>query len=234
MPDDWKDPEFTRKWDRENLRGNPTRPEQLDVLMTLLEDEYREGQTVLGVGIGSGRVAEMILRRIPGARVVGVDGSPAMLAMARERLAEFGGRVEFVEHDLTEIDTLTLPARDYRFAVSVQTLHNIPPEANRRVLRYLSHRLPDGGLFLTLERIAIDTPRLYGLYRSLWRRLEREHGAAIPRGETLEAERDRLAAAGDRPLTLDQHLLWLRELGFEAACLHLHGNRALFAARRVL
>ena len=235
MPDDWKDPDFARQWDAEaNTRANPTRPEQLDVLLTLLEGEFRDGQTVLDVGIGSGRVAELILRRLPSAYVVGVDSSPAMLALARERLKPYEGRYEIVEHDLTQIDTLTLPRRDYPLAVSVQTLHNLPPEANRQVLRHLSHQLPDRGLFLTLERIAIGPPRLFSLYQSLWHRLERLHDAHIPGGESYEAHLDRLARQGDQPLTLEQHLLFLREFGFEAACLHLHGNRALFAARRVL
>jgi hypothetical protein len=38
---------------------------------------------------------------------------------------------------------------------------------------------------------------------------------------------------GDRPATLEEQLRWLREAGFaEVACLHLHTNRALFAARK--
>ena len=234
LPDDWNDPEFARAWDAEHTRGNPARPEQLDLLLALLESEHRQGQAVLDLGTGSGRVAERILERLPSARVVGVDASPAMLDLARERLVPYGDRVELVQHDLNDTAALLLPDRDYAFALNVQALHHLSPEANRDVLRFLSHRLPNGGLFLALERIAVGTPHLFPLYRSLWEWQERTHDARIPGKESYEDHQERMNRSGDRPLTLEQHMLWLREFGFEAACLHLVGIRALIAARRVL
>ena len=58
-------------------------------------------ETVLDAGCGTGRVTELLLRRLPHGRIVALDGSPAMLDQARERL---GGdeRVRFVLADLTE------------------------------------------------------------------------------------------------------------------------------------
>ena len=57
---------------------------------------------VLDAGCGSGRVTERIAERLPTAEVVGLDSSPSMLAVARERLARFGARVTFVEADLSD------------------------------------------------------------------------------------------------------------------------------------
>jgi trans-aconitate 2-methyltransferase len=57
-------------------------------------------QRVLDAGCGSGRVTEQVLRRHPGVRVVALDNSQAMLDQARERLAPWAGRVEFVRADL--------------------------------------------------------------------------------------------------------------------------------------
>ena len=34
----------------------------------------------------------------------------------------------------------------------------------------------------------------------------------------------------DYPASLEEHLIWLRQAGFEATCLHLHLNRALIVA----
>jgi hypothetical protein len=52
-------------------------------------------------------------------------------------------------------------------------------------------------------------------------------------GATFEAHEQSVRTRGDQPATLEEHLQWLREAGFaEVACLHLHGNRALFAARK--
>ena len=44
-------------------------------------------ETVLDAGCGSGRVTELLVRRLPRGCVVALDASPAMLARARERLA---------------------------------------------------------------------------------------------------------------------------------------------------
>ena len=33
----------------------------------------------------------------------------------------------------------------------------------------------------------------------------------------------------DCPASLEEHLSWLRQVGFEATCLHLHLNRAVIA-----
>jgi trans-aconitate 2-methyltransferase len=70
----------------------------VDRLVGLLAGDER----VLDAGCGSGRVTELLLDRLPRGRVVALDGSPAMVDQARERLAPFGDRVEFVHADLRE------------------------------------------------------------------------------------------------------------------------------------
>lgn len=59
---------------------------------------------VLEIGAGSGRVTEALARA--GHEVVGLDASAAMLARARERLAEAGvaQRTELVEADMRDFD----------------------------------------------------------------------------------------------------------------------------------
>jgi hypothetical protein len=73
---------------------------------------------------------------------------------------------------------------------------------------------------------------LFSAYRSAWDRLNRLHGASIREGDTFQEHARKVATRGDLPASLEQHLKWLREAGFEAACLHLHANRALFCARK--
>ena len=64
--------------------------------------EPRAGETILDAGCGSGRVTEALLEREPGCDVIAFDGSPSMIAQARERLERFGDRVRFVVGDLIE------------------------------------------------------------------------------------------------------------------------------------
>jgi SAM-dependent methyltransferase len=85
-----------------------------------------EGDRVLDVGCGSGVVTREIARRVgPTGCAVGVDPSPALLAIARD-LAEvegLGGRVE-----LQEGSALALPFADGAFdvAIAVTVLSHMP------------------------------------------------------------------------------------------------------------
>jgi trans-aconitate 2-methyltransferase len=80
-------------------------------------------ERVLDAGCGSGRVTEMLAERLPDGRVVALDGSTAMIAEARRRLARFGERVEFVVADLG----LPLPIdRPVDAILSTATFHWVP------------------------------------------------------------------------------------------------------------
>jgi trans-aconitate 2-methyltransferase len=57
-------------------------------------------ERVLDAGCGSGRVTELLADRLPDGRVVALDGSASMVDAARERLARFGDRIEYVVADL--------------------------------------------------------------------------------------------------------------------------------------
>jgi trans-aconitate 2-methyltransferase len=57
-------------------------------------------ETVLDAGCGSGRVTELLLKRLPRGRVIALDASPSMARAARERL---GDRVDVRVMDLLDL-----------------------------------------------------------------------------------------------------------------------------------
>ncbi|HEY8467709.1 MAG TPA: methyltransferase domain-containing protein [Solirubrobacterales bacterium] len=61
-------------------------------------------ETVLDAGCGSGRLTRLLVDRVPRGRVIGVDASESMIALARENLAGYGDRVELRVGDLTELE----------------------------------------------------------------------------------------------------------------------------------
>ena len=80
-------------------------------------------ERVLDAGCGSGRVTELLAARLPRGRVVALDGSPAMIEAARERLTGFGDRIEYVVADLG----LPLPLAEPVDAIlSTATFHWVP------------------------------------------------------------------------------------------------------------
>src|SRR4249920_657993 len=66
-------------------------------------------ERVLDAGCGSGRVTELLAARLPHGTVIALDGSPSMIDAARERLAPFGERIEYVIADLGQPLPLDAP-----------------------------------------------------------------------------------------------------------------------------
>ena len=83
----------------------------------------RGDERVLDAGCGSGRVTEQLAERLPDGYVIALDGSSSMVEAARERLARFGDRIEYVVADLG----VPLPIEGEVDAVlSTATFHWVP------------------------------------------------------------------------------------------------------------
>jgi trans-aconitate 2-methyltransferase len=80
-------------------------------------------ERVLDAGCGSGRVTERLIERLPDGHVVALDGSAAMIAQARLRLARFGDRVDYVVADLGRPLPLAEPVDAI---LSTATFHWVP------------------------------------------------------------------------------------------------------------
>jgi trans-aconitate 2-methyltransferase len=93
-------------------------------------------ETVIDAGCGSGRVTEALAERLPRGRAIGVDGSPSMIAAARERL---GDRADLHVADLLELDL----GVEADAILSTATFHWIA-DHDRLFARLRAH-LRDGG-----------------------------------------------------------------------------------------
>lgn len=90
-----------REWDAQTYDqiSEPQFQWGLEVLERL---NPADSETVIDAGIGSGRVAERMLERLPDGRLVGVDGSAEMIKVAGERFAG-DDRVTLFVSDLLEL-----------------------------------------------------------------------------------------------------------------------------------
>lgn len=124
-----------REWDAETY--DAVSDPQFEWGMGVLERlELRGDELAVDAGCGSGRVTEELIERLPGGRVIAVDGSEAMVAKAKERL---GDRADYLVSDLVELE-LDEPV-DLVF--STATLHWI--HDHDRLFQRLRDALKPGG-----------------------------------------------------------------------------------------
>ena len=115
---------------------------------------------LLDIATGTGDVAVMACRAIPGLRVTGVDFVPEMVALARPKLARagVGGRVRL---SLADASRLPFPRETFDTASIAFGIRNMPRriEIMREIRRVLKH----GGSLIVLEMAPPNNP-LYRWY----------------------------------------------------------------------
>ena len=126
----------------------------------------------LEIGCGQGAVTRLLVERYS-ARVVASDYDPAQVAMAQERLADLGERVEF-----RSVDARAVPFNDAQFdgAVAFQVMHHIPG-GWRQVVAETARVLKPGGWFVFTDLVL--PPRAGRLIRRLLPRLDQLEEAAL-------------------------------------------------------
>jgi trans-aconitate 2-methyltransferase len=102
--------------------------------------ELNGDERILDAGCGTGKVTAFLLERLPRGKVVALDGSKAMIEIARERLGN-DERVQFVVADLERPLRLTAPVDAI---LSTATFHWIPD--HDALFRNLAGVLKPGGL----------------------------------------------------------------------------------------
>jgi tRNA (cmo5U34)-methyltransferase len=229
----WNDATFARRWAEKNVE-NPARKRALDLLIKIIADYLNAvpaPRRILDVGCGHGVIAERILREIPGATLVGLDGSPPMLDMARGRLAPFGERVSLLHADFETMTPDMLAGHRFGVAFASQAIHNCSDEGKRKTLASVRAAMAPGGLFLLSDRIRLAAPALFPVYRSVWDVLGPDSNSQQNEGLTFAEHEASVAERGDKPGSLEQNILWLREAGFsEIAAVQVIGIRAIIAA----
>ena len=232
MRDAWHDKEFARRWDSgDALRTNPDRTFQIDLLVALVAESCTGGARLLDLGVGSGLVEEALFERLPDIQIVGIDHSEAMLEQARAR-HRARTNLRLVTCGFEALDSLDAPETlgpPFEFVVCVQALHEVPHDVKRAMFGFVRRHIAPDGLFLVLDRFHYQPFVLAAEYRCIWNRLN-EHARATPL--SFEAYRDRYEAKTDHVGSVEDYLRWIREAGFDAACVYHLFNRALIAARR--
>ena len=135
----------------------------------IAQAQIAAGQRVLDLGAGTGTLTVMIKQTCPGADVVGLDGDPRVLTVARAKAAAAGVAIRFDQGLAT-----ALPYDDSTFdrILSSLVLHHLTTEEKQRALREAWRVLRPGGELHVLD-FGPPQNALAWLISQVFRRLER-------------------------------------------------------------
>ncbi len=121
-------------------------------LIGLLFADGREDKLIVDLGAGSGILLDMILARFPAAHGCWVDYSNDFGEIARNRLAQYSGRVAFIDSALESSWETQLAERPDAIC-SMSAIHHLETDEKRALYARCFDTLKPGGLFVNLDEM---------------------------------------------------------------------------------
>jgi SAM-dependent methyltransferase len=192
----WQDPETAKQFAETRRRAIPCAADQFGVVLALLKRLDLPVFSVLDAGCGDGILLEFILRNFSVSHAAALDGSPAMLQLARQRLAA-ENRAEttlhFIEADLSSPQwRAQLPVTRFDVIVSGFALHHLEPERQCAVYTELADTLRPGGILINIEHVASLASYGEGLF-------ERDYASHIVRSSGSGSHEEEYQRLRQRP-----------------------------------
>ena len=122
---DWHSPGYVDEWIARDRQRDEERRKRLRDMLSYAPSPANAEIAVLDVGGGYGVVSEEVLRAFPCARVTLQDYSQPMLDRAKERLASYGGQVQYAAGDLREPGWARRVGGPFDLVVSAIAIHNL-------------------------------------------------------------------------------------------------------------
>ncbi|MCH2110954.1 MAG: carboxy-S-adenosyl-L-methionine synthase CmoA [Polyangiaceae bacterium] len=156
-------------------RSIPGYRQLLQLLGLLAHQRVSEGGHVYDLGCSLGAVSLAIRHAIGnrGARIIGVDNSPAMIARCRAIMDADSGQTEV---ELIEADIASTSVSNASLIVLNFTLQFIAPEERSSLLQRLAAGLNPGGALVISEKVAAPLPEQELFFRDLHDAFRRENG----------------------------------------------------------
>lgn len=164
--------------------------------------------TILDLGIGSGKLSAQILEAFPNSKLIGIDFSDKMLEMSKFRLRKHENRFELINSDFEK----SLPKIKFGIVIMVLALHHLEDPGKEKLIKKLYSQISSPGALLIGDLTKSVSQKTTDKYMNLWRQNLRNNGYSEEHIENTYKEK---YLKEDIPTTLENHLKWLREAGFD-------------------
>jgi ubiquinone/menaquinone biosynthesis C-methylase UbiE len=231
-------PERVSRYDADMAVMHPNRSKMVQIALEVLPFGPEEPLQALDIGVGTGYFTAKFLEAFPLAGVHALDGAEAMLEVARARLGDSRDNVSLHLGDFRELRRQVSNAGSFDVVFSSYALHHLSREEKGAVVEQAASLLRPNGWFVNADIFVAATPGLEQRIQDIRvRGIVERAGGRDDRFRDFETTRRYLdeseAEAGDRPLTLQEDLLVLREAGLEdVAAFWLEYREAVTGGRR--
>jgi demethylmenaquinone methyltransferase/2-methoxy-6-polyprenyl-1,4-benzoquinol methylase/phosphoethanolamine N-methyltransferase len=106
------------------------------------------GEKVLDVGCGTGTLAIAIKRQTGAGEVHGIDASPEMVQVAKEKSAKGGSDIDF---RVALIEAIPFPDASFDLVTSSLMLHHLPDNLKAKGFLEIRRVLKPGGRFMAMD-----------------------------------------------------------------------------------
>ncbi len=191
-------------------------------MISAIEKNVQGGSTILDMGCGTAMAAEDILLSANHYRYYGVDFSAWMVEEATKRLQRFGPQAALMRFDFLKLDQVVLP--QLNAIISSLAIHHFN---NKQEIYALVRKLLPApqGVFI-LSDLVVDPHKDDAVMK-----FRRDHMRASGLSDKEIDDWFRIFDAEDRPSTIDENLVMLKQAGFKAQVTWQNPSYATFVNR---
>lgn len=207
-------------------------------LLTDLVPERPGPQMLIELGCGEGLLAESLLERHPGYRLLALDGSPLMLGMASKRLERFGERAACQRFSLADRSWRSSGAGALAILSSL-VIHHLEGTQKLTLFQDLLAMLAPGGLLAIADLVQPAHAQGVRLAADAWDEAVRQRAVELDgqlgafhqfSDQQWNTFRYPDPDDIDHPSGLFEQLRWMEQAGFSALDVHwMRAGQAVFS-----
>jgi SAM-dependent methyltransferase len=239
---------FSSPWDAMQLKHNPFRKEQIEVIINSSGILENESPIVLDLGCGPGILGKLLINENPKTQYYGADGDPLMLSAMKHNLQS--KHVHALQLDLRKTEWGHAYTGHFDSVISLTALHWLSQEHLNKLYRAVYNVLKPGGIFVVGDPYKPEDnnerDQLEALHNELaskqsgqtWDEIWQEFFAKYPIKEMYTEYHKQTGyqipfEGSDDGYTLSSHIKALRRIGFTAVSVFWKADlRSVYGGKR--